>query len=75
MSRNLERALETLDVGNQTPASMHAGCYLPTNKDGRCWRCLRNKSRVPGEDFTCEPCFAYLTGETDDDPKTALRAY
>lgn len=67
MSKNLDKALEVLDVGKQTPPLSHRGMYMPG--EGKCWRCLRNPSRVAGEDFTCDGCFAYLNGETDEDPK------
>lgn len=38
-------------------------------REGRCWRCLKNPSRIAGEDFSCEPCHLWMTGESDEDPR------
>lgn len=66
MSKAYERAM-----GIPTPEEVMAGVEAPepVNTGSRCWRCNRNRSRVPGEDFMCDPCEAYMTGETDKDPK------
>lgn len=68
MSKAVDRVLDAIDVGFQQPADKHHGSQVNTD-EGLCWRCLRNPSRHPGEDHTCEPCFAYLNEETDKDPR------
>lgn len=63
MSKAWERAMGALE--DQDPATT----LERSKRRFKCWRCLRNPSRVDGEDFTCDPCYAYMVGETDEDPR------
>lgn len=46
---------------------------LPGGSTGRCWRCRKRLSRVKDTEFACEPCFAWMTGESDDDPEAFVK--
>jgi hypothetical protein len=65
MSKLLEEILELLDVGNQTPAP--GGFMGPLYGDSSCWRCLGVANR--GQGRACEACFAWMTTESDYDPR------
>jgi hypothetical protein len=66
MSKKLEEVLELLDVGNQTPASGGFMGLIAGSKD-TCWRCMNKADRGP--DRACEACFAWMTMESDVDPR------
>jgi hypothetical protein len=66
----LDRVMAVLDIGNQNClASPGAGDLFLS--EGTCWRCRHGRPRAV--DYTCEPCFAYLTEETDVDPRSNYR--
>lgn len=33
-----------------------------------CWRCVHTRATAPG--MMCQPCREYMSGESDDDPKS-----
>ena len=66
MSAAWERAMGALELDPETGDKVEPP---KRSHEGRCWRCLKNPSRVSGEDYTCEPCFAWISGETDEDPR------
>jgi thiol-disulfide isomerase/thioredoxin len=66
MSERLDRALSALDVGLQESPESHVyGDVAPVVTDV-CVRCER-RDRFGDSDW-CEPCRAYLLGDTDTDP-------
>jgi hypothetical protein len=67
---SLERVMAVLDIGNQNGLASPGAADLWLT-EGTCWRCRRGRSRAT--DLTCEACFAYLTEETDEDPRTTSR--
>lgn len=70
MSKAYERAL-----GIPSPEELLEGVEgaEPVKIDTKCWRCRKHSSRVPGEDFMCTGCEAYMTGKTETDPRDEPR--
>lgn len=68
MSRNLDRALEVLDVGAQ---GSDEPSYGYDNPDA----CARCQGEPPVDGDLCPGCRAFLLGDSDDDPVSGRPAY
>lgn len=40
---------------------------------GKCWRCLKGDPRLKGSDYACEPCYLWMIGESDHDPREIIK--
>jgi hypothetical protein len=68
VSRNLERALEALDVGAQGSDEPSYGYDNPH-------ACARCQEEPPVDGDLCPGCRAFLLGDSDDDPVSGRPAY
>jgi hypothetical protein len=70
VSKSVDHIIDAIDVGLQSPLRTgflagYQGMYM--GDVGTCWRC--NQPTARGLFLACEPCRAWMSCETDEDPK------